>query len=397
MSEPHPQSRRRHAPTSKYAIWVPVAIACLFVVLLIFGIWHRVRARHEQADFSKRASQLSVSVVQAKRDAEPKDLILPGNIEAFQETTIYPRSNGYVKDWKVDIGDDVYEGQLLAEIETPEVDQQLAQAKANYDLAEATAARWRDLASKKVVSDQDRDEKETGRRTAQANLEQLQKTQSFNRITAPFAGKITARRVDVGALVSAGSPLFSIAQSDPLRVYVFVPQSNAGSMHEGVKAEILVPDRPGQKFNGEVTRTAGALDPSSRTMQIEVQVPNHEGKLYAGMYGQVKFSLPEDGAPIIVPANTFMFRAEGPQVATLTNENKIHWAKIQVGRDFGTKVEVLDGLKENTKIVTNPTDDLQEGIQVQIKPPEKPKGAQGKGKEGEQGKAKEEEKGKEKS
>lgn len=397
MSEAHPKSRRHHAPRSKYALWLPIGIALVLVLLLIFGIWHRVRARHEQADFSKRASQISVSVVTVKRDAEPKDLVLPGNVEAFQETTIYPRSNGYVKDWKVDIGDDVYDGQLLAEIETPEVDQQLAQAKANYDLAEATAARWRDLAAKKVVSDQDRDEKETARRTAQANLEQLEKTQSFNRITAPFAGKITARRVDIGALVSAGSPLFTIAQSDPLRVYVFVPQSNAASVHEGLNAKILVPDRPGQNFSGEVTRTAGALDPLSRTMQVEVQVPNHEGKLYAGMYGEVKFSLPEAGAPIIVPANTFMFRAEGPQVAAVTNENKIHWTNIHVGRDFGTKVEVLDGLKENTKIVTNPTDELQEGIEVKIKPPEKPKGEQTKGKEGEQEKGKADDKEEKKS
>src|SRR6201995_1860508 len=224
MSGPPPSHEHKHnfhAPTRSVAVWVPIALASILVLFVIVGIWHRVHARHEQQEASREATELAVNVVKAKRDSKPKELVLPGNIEAFQETTIYPRSNGYVRNWKVDIGDDVKEGQLLAEIETPEVDQQLAQAKANYDLADATAARWRELAAKKVVADQDRDEKETAKRTAQANLEQLQKTQEFNKIIAPFTGKITSRRVDIGALVSATTPLFSIAQSDPLRVYVY--------------------------------------------------------------------------------------------------------------------------------------------------------------------------------
>lgn len=365
--------RKLHPPVRSVAIWLPIALGGLLFVFVLFGVFHRVRARREQTEFSNQAAKISVSVVQVKRDNKPKDLVLPGNIEAFQETTIYPRSNGYVKAWKVDIGDEVKEGQLLAEIETPEIDQQLAQAKANYDLANATATRWRELAGKKVVSDQDRDEKETAKRTAQANLEQLQKTQAFNKIVAPFAGKISFRRVDVGALVSASTPLFGIVQSDPLRVYVFVPQSNAASVREGLEAKILVQEKAGEDFSGAVTRTAGALDPSSRTMQVEVQVPNHEGKLYAGMYAQVKFSLPEENAPLVIPANAFMFRAEGPQVAIVDEEKKIHWQTIHVGRDFGTRMEVLEGLKEGANVVMNPTDDLQEGLRVEIKPPDKPK------------------------
>jgi len=374
MSEPHEHEvRRRHPPVSNYAIWVPIAIGSVLVLLVIIGVWHRVRARHEQTEFSKQASDLSVNTVTIKRDKKPKDLILPGNIEAFQVTVIYPRSNGYVKSWKVDIGDNVEEGQLLAEVETPEIDQQLSQAKASYDLADSTATRWRDLASKKVVSDQDRDEKETAKRTAQANLEQVQKTQGFQKISAPFKGKITARRVDVGALVSPSTPLFGIAQDDPLRVYVYVPQTDVPTMKEGLTAKILVQERPGQDFEGTVTRTAGAIDSSSRTMQVEVMVPNHEGKLFSGMYAQVKFSLPEDSAPIVVPSNAVMFRTEGPQVATVTKENKIHWQKIKVGRDFGTRIEALEGLAENSQAVMNPTDDWQEGITVEVKPPEKPK------------------------
>jgi RND family efflux transporter MFP subunit len=371
--QPHPEGRRRHAPTSKYAVWVPIALASIVVFFVIIGIWNRVRARQEQKASSKQAAQLSVNVVTVKRDLKPKELILPGNVQAYQETILYPRSNGYVKKWNVDIGDNVEEGQLLAEIETPEIDQQFSQAKASYDLADATATRWRELASKQVVSEQDRDEKETAKRTSQASLEQVEKTQGFQKVTAPFAGKITARRVDVGALVSPTTQLFGIAQSDPLRVYVYVPQTDAGSIRQGLKAKILVQERPGQDFEGTVMRTAGAIDSSSRTMQIEVEVPNHEAKLFAGMYAEVKFSLPEENAPIVIPANTVMFRSVGPQVATVTDENKIHWQAIRVGRDFGTKLEALEGLKENERAVMNPTDDLQEGIAVQVKPAEKPK------------------------
>ena len=162
-------------------------------------------------------------------------------------------------------------------------------------------------------------------------------------------------------------------QSDVLRVYVFAPQENAPSIHEGLAAKIVLQEYPGQEFDGKVTRTAGALDPQSRTMQVEVQVPNREGKLYAGMYGQVKFLLPDDNAPIVVPGDAFVFRAQGPQVVTVTNDNRIHWQKISVGRDFGTQLEVLNGLKENTEVVMNPTDDLREGIEVQVKGAEKPK------------------------
>ena len=269
-------------------------------------------------------------------------------------------------------------GQLLAEIATPEVDQQLAQARAQEEIAKLTADRWRDLLDKKVVSKQEYDQDEKAYEAAKANLQQLEKIQGFQQILAPFAGKIAARNIDVGTLVTAGTgnsgtPLFSLVQSDVLRVYVFAPQENAPSIHEGLTAKIVLQEYPGQEFDGKVTRTAGALDPQSRTMQVEVQVPNQQGKLYAGMYGQVKFLLPDDNAPIVVPADAFVFRAQGPQVVTVTNDNRIHWQKISVGRDFGTQLEVLNGLKENTEVVMNPTDDLREGIEVQVKGDEKPR------------------------
>ncbi len=366
-------------PVRSVAVWGPIAAVTLLALLVTIGVWRRVHERGQEKAFTKQATQIEVNVVSAQRDRKPKELILPGTFQAFKETTIYPRSNGYVKSWKADIGDNVKEGQLLAEIETPEVDQQLAQAKASYEIAKVTADRWRDLVGKKVVSKQEYDQNEKAYEGAKANYEQLQKLQGFKEIVAPFGGTISARNIDVGTLVTAGTgnagtPLFRIVQSDPLRVYVYAPQENAPSIHEGLKAKILVQEFPGQDFDGTVTRAAGALDPQSRTMQVEVQVPNHEGRLYAGMYGQVKFLLADENAPIVVPANAFLFRTEGPQVATVDGDNHIHWQNIHVGRDFGTNLEVLDGLTENTKVVINPADDLHEGTQVQVKPAEKPKG-----------------------
>ncbi len=361
------------------AVWGPIAGVTVLAFLVTIGVWQRVHERGQEKAFTRQATQLEVNVASAQRDRKPKELILPGTFQAFKETTIYPRSNGYVKSWKVDIGDNVQAGQLLAEIATPEVDQQLAQARAQEEIAKLTADRWRDLVQKNVVSKQEYDQNEKAYEAAKANLQQLEKIQGFQQILAPFAGKIAARNIDVGTLVTAGTgnsgtPLFSLVQSDLLRVYVYAPQENAPSIHEGLAAKIVLQEFPGQEFDGSVTRTAGALDPQSRTMQVEVQVPNHEGKLYTGMYGQVKFRLADENAPIVVPANAFLFRTDGPQVATVSKDNRIHWQTIRVGRDFGTQLEVLDGLAENTGVVMNPTDDLAEGIQVQLKPGEKPKG-----------------------
>jgi len=379
-SEDRPGTLRTplHPPMRSVAVWGPIAAVTVLAILVILGTWRHVSQRNEQKDFVQRTTQIAVKVATASRDSKPKELILPGTFQAFNQTTIFPRSNGYVKSWKVDIGDNVQAGQLLAEIATPEVDQQLAQARAQEEIAKLTADRWRDLLVKKVVSKQEYDQNEKAYEGAKANLQQLEKIQGFQQILAPFAGKIAARNIDVGTLVTAGTgnsgtPLFSLVQSDVLRVYVFAPQENAPSIHEGLAAKIVLQEYPGQEFDGKVTRTAGALDPQSRTMQVEVQVPNQQGKLYAGMYGQVKFLLPDDNAPIVVPADAFVFRAQGPQVVTVTNDNRIHWQKISVGRDFGTQLEVLNGLKENTEVVMNPTDDLREGIEVQVKGAEKPK------------------------
>jgi RND family efflux transporter MFP subunit len=367
-----------HPPVRSVAVWGPIAAAGVLVLFVVIGVGRHVRAHNEQERFAQQINRLTVDVVNAERDEKPKDLVLPGTFQAIKQTTIYPRSNGYVESWKVDIGDNVQAGQLLAEIATPEVDQQLAQARAQEEIAKVTADRWRDLVQKSVVSKQEYDQNQKAYEAAKANLQQLEKIQGFQQILAPFAGKISARNIDVGTLVTAGTgnsgtPLFNLVQSDVLRVYVFAPQENAPSIHEGLAAKILLEEYPGQEFDGKVTRTAGALDPQSRTMQVEVQVPNHDGKLYAGMYGEVKFLLVDQNAPIVVPANAFLFRKEGPQVATIENKDRIHWQNIRVGRDFGDRIEVIDGLKENSKVVMNPTDDLREGIQVEVKSTEESK------------------------
>jgi RND family efflux transporter MFP subunit len=365
-------------PVRSIAVWGPIAAAGVLALFVVIGVGRHMRAHNEQDRFAQQINRLTVDVVNAQRDETPKDLVLPGTFQAIKQTTIYPRSNGYVESWKADIGDNVQAGQLLAEIATPEVDQQLAQARAQEEIAKVTADRWRDLVQKSVVSKQEYDQNQKAYEAAKANLQQIEKIQGFQQILAPFAGKISARNIDVGTLVTAGTgnsgtPLFNLVQSDVLRVYVFAPQENAPSIHEGLAAKILLEEYPGQEFDGKVTRTAGALDPQSRTMQVEVQVPNHDGKLYAGMYGQVKFLLVDQNAPIVVPANAFLFRKEGPQVATIENKDRVHWQNIRVGRDFGDRIEVIDGLKENSKVVMNPTDDLREGIQVEVKSTEESK------------------------
>ena len=227
------------------AVWGPIAAVTVLAILVIIGVWRRIGQRHDQENFAQRTTQLEVNVATAQRDSKPKDLILPGTFQAFNQTTIFPRSNGYVESWKVDIGDYVQAGQLLAEIATPEVDQQLAQARAQEEIAKLTADRWRDLVQKKVVSKQEYDQDEKAYEAAKANLQQLEKIQGFQQILAPFTGKIAARNIDFGTLVTAGTgnsgtPLFSLVQSDVLRVYVFAPQENAPSIHEGLAAKIVL-------------------------------------------------------------------------------------------------------------------------------------------------------------
>ena len=358
----------------------------MIVTAVVFGPWPSPFSHRDAAPISNPGELLLVEGVRVKRDVKTHPLILPGNIQAFTEATLYARTNGYIKSWQTDIGTQVKAGDLLAEIEAPDVDAQLrqssaslSQARASLEIAHLDFDRQKDLLQKKVISQEDFDKGRTNLESqvaaveaGEANQQNLQVQQNFQKITAPFTGRVTRRYVDIGALVSAGSSsagtmLFNLQQNDPLRIFVAVPQSEAFSIQQGMKATVSVPEYPGHAFEGAVVRTAGAIDPNSRTLLTEVDLPNPDGKLYAGMYGQIQLLLKDSTQPILLPANAFTFHPVGPQVAVVTSENRIHWQDVKVGRDFGTHLELSAGLEENTTVVMNPTDDLREGTRVQLK------------------------------
>ena len=383
-----PEIRKNLQPPQRsIAIWGPLLAVTLLAVLVTIIGWRHIMVHHELERSSKSEAQTFVDVVRVARDDKLHELILPGSIQAFIEAKLYARTNGYIKAWHTDIGTKVKQGQLLAEIEAPDVDAQLrqataslAQARASLEIARLTFTRQKTLQQKSVTSQQELDQSRTNLeaqeaavKAGEANLQNLQVQQNFQKITAPFTGTVTNRYVDIGALVSAGSSatgttLFALQQIDPLRIYVYVPQADARSIQEGMKARILVQELPGQNFEGAVVRTAGAIDPTSRTLLTEVDVRNPDGKLYAGMYGQVKFALKSEFPLILLPANAFTFHTAGPQVAVVTKENLIHWQDVKVGRDFGANLELTAGLEENATVVINPADDLREGTAVHVNP-----------------------------
>jgi membrane fusion protein, multidrug efflux system len=342
----------------------------VLVALFAIGFLPRWKANSALAN-SVRDQRPSVTVISSQRPVNDANLVLPGSTQGIQEAAIYARTNGYVKEWKVDIGQTVQQGQLLAEIETPEVDQQLAQTKANYEIAKVTAERWADLVAKKVVSNQEYDQNEKAYEAAKANYEQLQRLQGFQKIVAPFAGVITARNIDNGDLVSAGTsgqpaPLFRIAQTDVLRIYVDVPQSQSRLIAPGQSAAVSVREIPNRTFNAKVVRTARAIDPASRTLRTELQIPNADGELFPGMYAEVKFTLPQDPHTMIVPGNAVMIRSDGPKVLVVDAKNTIRSRAVKLGRDLGEKVEVASGLDPRESLVANPTDALRDGTEVKV-------------------------------
>jgi RND family efflux transporter MFP subunit len=310
---------------------------------------------------------------------------LPGSTQAIQETAIYARTNGYVRKWYADIGAKVEAGQLLAEIETPEIDQELNQARAvaqqaaaNLELARATLKRWDYLLQRKVVSAQEFDEKkavsdarQADFAAAQANVKRLEETQGFQKIVAPFSGIVTARTVDNGVLVSAGSagqsqPLFRVAQTDTLRIYVTVPQTYASLIVPDQDATVSFREISDKAFSAKVVRNAGALDPSARTLLTELQVANTDHKLFPGMYAEIKFAFPQDGRTLLVPGNTVMVQSDGPKVFTVDAKQTIRTRPVKLGRDLGDKVEILSGLDPAEPLVANPSDALREGVEVKV-------------------------------
>jgi RND family efflux transporter MFP subunit len=365
------------------------AVAIAVLVLMVLGglaVARRFSERRALARETETLAVPTVSVIQASSEPAQEELVLPAQLQAYVESSIYSRTNGYVLRWYKDIGSHVRKGELLAEIDTPEVDQELSQAKAarqqivaQAELARTSAERWNNLRKSDSVSQQEADQQNSAYTQAQANLaaadanvRRLEQLESFKHIYAPFAGVITRRSIDVGALITAGSAgqtkeLFNLAQFDPLRVYASVPQSDAPSVRGGMPAYIELREYPGQKFQGKVVRTADAIDTATRTMLTEVDVPNHDGRLLPGAYAQLHFAVPIQTTRISVPVNVVLFRPEGPRVAVVGGEGKIHLKPVLIGRDFGNKLEVLNGLELTDRIVVNPADSLEDGQTVKVK------------------------------
>ena len=375
---------RRSRPLRWAAILLMVVAVAAAVTA---GVLPRLNAKEE---LKKQAQELNVStvaVIAPKPGEVVQELVLPGSIEAYVDTPIYARTNGYVKRWLVDIGGRVKTGQLLAEIETPEVDDQLQQARAdlanaqaNAEIARKTAMRWQELSKTGMVSKQDADQANSTLQarlaavdSARFNVARLEKLQNFSRIYAPFNGVITARNIDVGALIDAGGgegkALFHIAHSDRLRVYIQVPQAYSREAVPGVEADLTLPEFAGRRFRARLVRTAQSIDPLTRTMRAEVDVDNKSGELLPGAYAQVHLKLQADQPALVVPVNTLLFRAEGTQVAVVSADQRVALKTVALGRDFGTEVEVVSGLEAADAVILNPSDSLMAGGQVRVVKP----------------------------
>jgi membrane fusion protein (multidrug efflux system) len=357
-------------------------IVVLVVIGLIAGFVPRWIHRHNLSAEEQADSVPTVNVISPTASKSDLGTPLPAEVQAFVQASIHARASGYLKKWFADIGEVVTNGQLLAEIETPELDQQLAQAKAQFDQANAnlslsktTADRWTELLKTASVSEQETVEKtadytlkQADVEAAKANVQRLEELKNFDRITAPFDGTVTLRNTDIGQLISAdsGPELFRVAQINPLRVYVRVPQQYVHAIAPGQKAEMTFQELPGRIFDAMVARTAGAVDPSSRTLQVELQVPNPKGEILAGSYAQVRFTQAADAHGLTLSDNALIFRAQGMQVAIVVGDNKVQLRSITLGRDFGNTVEVLAGLNANDRVVNNPPDSIADGMIVQI-------------------------------
>jgi RND family efflux transporter MFP subunit len=385
QQEPVESRTRTASPQRSGRLKILAVVLILLVVGGAFSIARRLSERKALAAETEVLAVPTVAVVKPSTEPASDELVLPAQLQAFVESPIYSRTNGYLLHWYKDIGSHVKKGDLLADIDTPEVDQELSQAKASrqqiqaqLELAKSSAERWNNLRKSDSVSQQEADQETSAYRQAQANLaasdanvRRLEQLESFKHIYAPFSGVITQRNTDVGALINAGASgqkgLFNLAQLDPLRVYVSVPQMYSPSVRAGMNANLQLDEYPGEKFAGKIARNADAIDPATRTLLTEVDVDNHNGKLLPGAYAQVHFAIPVQTVRISVPVNALLFRAEGPRIAVVGPDQKIKLKPVMIGRDFGTKVEILNGLSPDDQIVVNPADSLEDGEQVHVK------------------------------
>jgi len=392
--QPNPHLSGVGATPQKSGHGILIAIIAVIVVIAIVvaGVVPRLRAKAALRVETNSLAVPQVQVLQPKRGSPAQEIILPGNIQAFTDAPIYARTNGYLKAWYFDIGAHVKQGQLLAVIETPEVDQQLLQARAdlntaqaNLNLSQITYNRFEGLKNTDSVSTQDVDNaagdyaaKKATVDSAQSNVNRLADLQSFEKIYAPFDGVVTARNTDVGQLIDSGSSggvgreLFHVAAIRTLRVYVNVPQQYSVAAKPGILADLTLAQFPGRKFQGQLVRTANAIDLASRTLLVEVDVDNSTGELLPGAFTEVHLKLPTGIPSYILPVNTLIFRAQGLQVATVETSDKVERAKlvsITLGRDFGATVEVVSGITDADRVIVSPPDSLVDGEQVQITQP----------------------------
>ncbi|HZW91942.1 MAG TPA: efflux RND transporter periplasmic adaptor subunit [Candidatus Eremiobacteraceae bacterium] len=363
-------------------------VAVLLLVLLLAGGFTMLsRVTHERAlaKETERETVPTVAVVYPQSEKPDENLVLPGSLLAYEESPIYARTNGYLVAWYKDIGSRVTKGELLAKIDTPEVDQELNQSRAarqqtlaQLELAKISADRWENLRKTDSVSAQEADQQTSGYKQAQANLaaadanvRRLEQLEGFKDVYAPFTGVLTRRNVDPGALINAGAgaagrELFDLARVDPLRVYTSVPQAYAPFIKVGAKTFVTLQEFPGEKFVATVARTAEAIDPATRTLLTEVDVPNKDGRLLPGSFGEVHFAVGNNVNKVTVPVNAMLFRAQGAQVAVVGPDNKIQLRAINIGRDYGTTLEILGGVAATDHVVINPADSLEDGQQVNV-------------------------------
>jgi multidrug efflux system membrane fusion protein len=372
------------APPRKALFMVGVIVLILIVA---GGITLFLRMGHENAlaKETERDSVPTVAVVRPQSERPDEDLVLPGSLLAYEESPIYARTSGYLVKWYKDIGSRVKKGDLLAKIDTPEIDQELNQTRAarqqtvaQMELAKISAERWENLRKSDSVSAQEADQQTSGYKQSQANLaaadanvRRLEQLEGFKDVYAPFSGVLTKRTVDPGALINAGAgaagrELFDIARVDPLRVYTSVPQAYAPFIKVGDKTSITLQEFPGQRFLARVARTAESIDPNTRTLLTEVDVPNKDGRLLPGSFGEVHFAVGSNVNKVTVPVNAMLFRAQGAQVAVVGPDNKVQLRQINIGRDYGTSLEILGGLSTSDRVVINPPDSLEDGEQVNV-------------------------------
>jgi RND family efflux transporter MFP subunit len=369
---------------SRRAIAIAAIVTACAALAIASGVHSRLKAETRLRESAKASALPYVDVVSPKASADADEIALPGSTSAFNDTPIYARTSGYVKHWYVDIGAHVKRGQLLATIETPELDQQLQQARADLENAEAnlqlattTAARWQHLLETDSVSHQETDQvvsdlhsKQALLNSAKANVERLGQLQSFERVTAPFDGVVTARNTDIGALVQAGDnsgpkELFHIAAIHTLRVYVAVPEIYAAFVKTGEPAKLTLDALPGETLTGTIARNADAIDATSRTLNVEVDVDNPTGHLLPGAYAFVHLRVPPHPGSVTIPSNALLFRAEGLRVGVIRNGH-VELTPISIGQDYGSTVEVISGLTARDTVIVNPSDSLENGAAVQL-------------------------------